>query len=65
MTWLRDVLPEDVPQCRILTYGYDSILRNSISNSSITDFARQLLDAVNAARQSEKVCPPKGPPSSF
>lgn len=55
MMWLRDLLPKDIPQSRIFTYGYDSIIQNSISNSSIQDYARQLMDAVASCRQSAAV----------
>jgi hypothetical protein len=52
--WLRDFLPLDLQQkkanVRILIFGYDSELKESTSTSSIQEFSRQLLDAVNGAR---------------
>lgn len=54
-TWLRDFLPEDIPNCRILTYGYASTVKDSNRDSSIQDYARQFLEAVNIARQNENV----------
>jgi hypothetical protein len=53
--WLRDFLPQNLPDVRILTYGYDSTLKNSTSRASINDFARHLLEHVNKARSDEKV----------
>jgi hypothetical protein len=53
--WLRDLLPEGIPRSRIFTYGYDSVVERSICNSSIQDYARQLLDGVGSIRQSEMV----------
>ena len=42
--WLRDSLPQDLPNSRIWTYGYDSALAWSRSTSGIQDFARDLLE---------------------
>ena len=56
--WLRDFLPVDLQDSnvRILTFGYNSGLRDSTSTSSLQDFSRQLLDGVNSARaDAEKV----------
>ncbi|KAL9052087.1 MAG: hypothetical protein Q9162_005604 [Coniocarpon cinnabarinum] len=43
--WLKACLPDDVPNCRISTFGYDSRIFGSHSVSGIEEFARQLLDA--------------------
>jgi hypothetical protein len=50
--WLRDFLPVDLRDAdvRILTFGYNSGLKNSTSSSSLQDFSRQLLDGVNSVR---------------
>jgi hypothetical protein len=50
--WLRDFLPVDLRDAnvRILTFGYNSALKESTSTSSLQDFSRQLLDGVNSAR---------------
>ena len=50
--WLRDFLPADLRDVnvRILTFGYNSELKDSTSTSSLHDFSRQLLDGVNSAR---------------
>ena len=42
--WLRDDLPEDVPNARILTYGYASQLAGSnLSRSSLQDLANRFI----------------------
>ncbi|KAF8520860.1 hypothetical protein BDD12DRAFT_924635, partial [Trichophaea hybrida] len=38
--WLRDCLPQDLPEIRVFNYGYDSAVRSSTSTSSLMDFAR-------------------------
>lgn len=48
--WLRDFLPEHVPNTRILTYGYDSTLFKNNSTASTQEFSRNFLQAVNSAR---------------
>lgn len=53
--WLRDFLPENVPNARILTYGYDSTLLNNNSNASILEFSQNFLEALKAARTGETV----------
>ncbi|KAA8913656.1 hypothetical protein FN846DRAFT_929114 [Sphaerosporella brunnea] len=52
--WLRDFLPSDLPNVRILTFGYDSTLRDSTSTGSIQQFSRAFLDGVNSERTGEK-----------
>ena len=50
--WLRDFLPADLRDAdvRILTFGYNSGLKDGASTSSLHDFSRLLLDGVNSAR---------------
>lgn len=48
--WLRDNLPEDVPQARILTFGYDSAVAFTPSVSTIEDIARSLLNRLSGMR---------------
>lgn len=40
--WLRDGLPVDEPEMRILSYGYDTTIVNSSSFQNLTDLARSL-----------------------
>jgi hypothetical protein len=52
---LRDILRLDFPEFRVLTWGYNSDLKDSITTSSIMDFSRQLLTAVHAARDENEM----------
>lgn len=51
--WLSDAscLPKDVPNARVLSYGYNSITHLSRSNTDIRDFASTLLAALRAKRR--------------
>jgi len=51
--WLRDFLPEHFQKARILTYGYNSNVRNSDAISDTTEFAKQLLVFLVDNRQSK------------
>ncbi|KAM5359278.1 hypothetical protein ACJA88_015171 [Fusarium oxysporum] len=48
--WLRDFLPKDVPNIRVLLYGYDTVLPGSLSKQSIEDLGGALLEQVVAFR---------------
>ncbi|KAH7016248.1 ankyrin repeat-containing protein, partial [Microdochium trichocladiopsis] len=48
--WLRDFLPKDVSNIRVLIYGYDTKLPGSLSKQSIRDLGRTLLEQINAFR---------------
>jgi hypothetical protein len=51
--WLRDSLPDHIPNARIMTFGYDSALRSSKSKTTmhLSDFAEDLLTRLVYARQ--------------
>ncbi|KAM0457154.1 hypothetical protein ACHAPV_006793 [Trichoderma viride] len=51
--WLRDFLPETVPNARILTYGYDTKLPGSQSEASIPDLSRRLLESIKTIRSGD------------
>lgn len=53
--WLRDFLPEAVPNARILTYGYDTKLPGSQSEASIPDLSRRLLESIKTIRSGHTV----------
>ena len=53
--WIRDYLPADKLNARILTYGYDTTLVRSKSNSSIHDLAIGFLEALKSSRTETKV----------
>lgn len=49
--WLRDFVPQVVPEARIFTYGYNSALAFSGTASRIDDFARSLLERLVQKRR--------------
>ncbi len=53
--WLRDFLPRDVKNIRIMTYGYDTNLTDYEDNSTILDYRRTLVEQLGNARRSEEV----------
>lgn len=53
--WLRDFLPEDVPEARILVYGYDTRIHDESSRRSIVDIAKSFLDYIRAFRAATEV----------
>ncbi|KAI1738194.1 hypothetical protein F4680DRAFT_450273 [Xylaria scruposa] len=53
--WLRDYLPKDLPNARILVYGYDSDIRNRKGKESISDFSITFLDAIYSSRKSDQI----------
>ncbi|KAK2590746.1 hypothetical protein QQS21_011558 [Conoideocrella luteorostrata] len=52
--WLRDFLPESIPNARILTYGYDTKLPGSQSNASIVELSRRLLESIKTTRDAAR-----------
>lgn len=44
-------MPKDLPNARILTYGYDTMLPGSKSNAQISEYANQFLESLKHARQ--------------
>ncbi|SPO05328.1 uncharacterized protein DNG_08015 [Cephalotrichum gorgonifer] len=48
--WLRDFLPADLPNIRVLLYGYDTTLRGSLSKQSIADLGSAFLEQIVAYR---------------
>lgn len=53
--WLRDFLPHDLPNARVLIYGYDSKLDNSRSTDNIETMGNALLQSLKALRASTQV----------
>ena len=55
--WLRDFLPDEVKQARILVYGYNSaLLGSNTSVSSVKDFAHDLLQRIIDDRADQVRC---------
>ncbi|KAJ5887721.1 hypothetical protein N7495_007762 [Penicillium taxi] len=51
--WLRDFLPNDLPNIRVLLYGYDTTLPGSLSKQSIEDLGGTLLVHITAFRAND------------
>jgi len=50
VVWLRDLLPQQIPHGRIMSFGYDSVLQFSKSVADIGTFAEQLLEDLISRR---------------
>ncbi len=53
--WLRDFLPDLIPNARIMTYSYESDWRRADVKTSLRKCGEQLLNVVLQNRSSEKV----------
>jgi hypothetical protein len=53
--WPRDILPSNVPECRILLFGYNSNVAFDVSNQGIKDHANTLLDRLGRNRKVTEV----------
>ncbi|KAI0440580.1 hypothetical protein F4803DRAFT_577497 [Xylaria telfairii] len=52
--WLRDLLPWDLPEARVLTFGYDSSFLFQGAKADISGFALQLLESIRQLHRSNK-----------
>ena len=48
--WLRDYLPQRFPDARVMTYGYDSSLRE-FGGANITDYRRGFIQCLRNSRR--------------
>jgi hypothetical protein len=48
--WLQDLLPNDLPEARVMNFGYNSNVVENASVSSIRDFAMGLLNDLDSYR---------------
>lgn len=53
--WLRDSLPKDLPNLRVLLYGYESGLEESDSNQNVTVIADSFVGDLRVLRPPPKV----------
>lgn len=54
--WLRDFLSGDLPQCRVMTYGYNSKLTGkSRGIERILDYGRSFLEEIKQVRSADEV----------
>ncbi|KAJ4127453.1 hypothetical protein NW754_007781 [Fusarium falciforme] len=52
--WLRDFLPKDVPNIRVLLYGYDTVLPGDLSKQSIENLGGALLEHIITFRTKDR-----------
>jgi hypothetical protein len=50
MIWLQDLLPQDLPNSQIFTYGYNANLFEDATIGRIRDFAKSLLVEIDGYR---------------
>jgi hypothetical protein len=53
--WLRDFLPKDIPEARIMTFNHDSNWVSSALEQSLKDYAQTLLSVLEGQRVSYEV----------
>ncbi|KAE8452345.1 hypothetical protein EG329_001045 [Mollisiaceae sp. DMI_Dod_QoI] len=51
--WLRDFLPNQLPEARVFTYGYDATVAFSKSSAELDGFARNFLHRAESSRVSK------------
>jgi hypothetical protein len=56
--WLKDLLPHDVRNIRIMSYGYDSSLvgHDKAAENRLLDYQRHFIQQLENARSSVPVC---------
>lgn len=52
--WPRDLLPDQVPMARVLTYGYDSSSKYTAIGESVLDIALQLTNNLKDVRRQDE-----------
>ena len=50
VSWIRDLLPEDIPNTRLLFFNYDSTTYNDAPQKNLEDIAQELLHAFQITR---------------
>lgn len=53
--WLRDLLPQVMPNIRIMTYGYNASFLNYTAKQDVRSIAAKLLAELSDLRSGEKV----------
>jgi hypothetical protein len=51
--WLRDLLPQKVPNARVMTFGYNADIIANTSIAGIRDNARKLLSTLRDKREDD------------
>ena len=55
--WLRDLLPNMLPNVRIMTYGYNAKFRNFTGHQDLREIATKLLSELVDLRRTAEVIP--------
>lgn len=55
--WLRDLLPQAMPDIRVMTYGYNASFLNHTETQDVRSIAAKLLAELADLRSGEKVSP--------
>lgn len=53
--WLRDFLPNELPNVRIMTYGYNAKFRDFTGHQDLRNISMKLLSELVDLRKSENV----------
>jgi hypothetical protein len=53
--WLKDFLGEDVPNVRIMVYGYEARLDRTTTMSRLVDYRRAFLGELSSCRRGDEV----------
>jgi hypothetical protein len=53
--WLRDLLPQNFPNARIMTFGYKARFKNFTAHQELRAISLNLLAGLAALRKSEEV----------
>lgn len=53
--WLRDLLPEEIPAIRVLTYGYDARIANFTSQQHLRSISIKLISELVDLRRTDEV----------
>ena len=56
LMWLRDFLPSDIPRIRVITYGYNSQLTETMSRQDFDLHAEDFAEGLEALWRSNYVC---------
>ncbi|KAF8187924.1 hypothetical protein K438DRAFT_1463453, partial [Mycena galopus ATCC 62051] len=51
--WLRDCLPERIPEARVMTYGYNANVYSDVSTGRLRTFAETFLQELRYMRESD------------
>ncbi|PYH46386.1 LipA and NB-ARC domain protein [Aspergillus saccharolyticus JOP 1030-1] len=54
--WLRDLLPQELPNIRIMTYGYNARFNNFTGHQDLRNISMKLLSELVDLRKTEKEC---------